>query len=199
MSLSALLALVVDELFRVVLLAPEPVELLVAEPVELLVAEPVELLLELVFSAALFLAVVLGFVALLCLAGLLFAACCLAAELDVDGVEAAGPDPVDSFTGSSPVAEFSAAVLSTVDVFAPESSALLGGSFSPETTARSSDPARNLGTAVSVDVLCSPVRGLRTARAGRMTFSKAPNPVSATFSPLATSLVIVSSTDSRAC
>lgn len=191
MSLSALLALVLDERFRVVLLAPEPVELLLAEPVELL--------LELVFSAALLLAVVLGFVALPRFAGLFFAACCLAAELDVDGVEAAGPDPVDSFTGSSPLAEFSAAVLSTVAVFTPVSSALLGGSLSPETTARSSDPARNLGTALSVDVLCSPVRGLRTARTGRMTFSKAPKPVSATFSPLATSLVIVSSTDSRAC
>jgi hypothetical protein len=36
-------------------------------------------------------------------------------------------------------------------------------------------------------------------RAGRTTFSKAPKPVMATFSPFDTSAVIVLTTDSRAC
>ena len=60
-------------------------------------------------------------------------------------------------------------------------------------------PARNFGTAVFLARVRSPVRGLRTMRAGRTVLSKAPKPVMATFSPLATSRVIVSSTDSRAC
>ena len=77
--------------------------------------------------------------------------------------------------------------------------ATVGSFFAPETTAFSSAPARNFGTAVFLARVRSPVRGLRTMRAGRMVLSKAPKPVMATFSPLATSRVIVSSTDSRAC
>ena len=67
------------------------------------------------------------------------------------------------------------------------------------TTALKSAPALNLGTAVFLARLRSPVRGLRTMREGRTTFSKAPKPVMATFSPLATSRVTVSRTDSSAC
>ena len=75
----------------------------------------------------------------------------------------------------------------------------LGGFSAPETTAFSLAPARNFGTAVFFARVRSPVRGLRTMRDGRMTFSKAPKPVIATFSPLDTSRVMVSRTDSRAC
>ena len=74
------------------------------------------------------------------------------------------------------------------------------GSFlAPETTFFRSAPGVNFGTAVFLALICSPVWGLRTHRAWRTRFSKAPNPVMATFSPRATSRVIVSMTDSSAC
>ncbi len=73
------------------------------------------------------------------------------------------------------------------------------GSFlAPETTAFRSAPALNFGIAVFLALIRSPVRGLRTQRASRTRFSKDPKPVMATFSPLATSRVMVSSTDSSA-
>ena len=75
----------------------------------------------------------------------------------------------------------------------------LGSFLAPETTALRSAPAVNFGTAVFFAFTRSPVRGLRTQRASRMRFSKDPKPVIATFSPRATSRVMVSSTDSRAC
>jgi hypothetical protein len=75
----------------------------------------------------------------------------------------------------------------------------LGIFFAPDTKAFSSAPARNLGTAVFFARVLSPVRGFRTMRAGRIAFSKAPNPVMATFSPLTISRVTVVTTDSRAC
>lgn len=71
--------------------------------------------------------------------------------------------------------------------------------FSPETTAFSSAPGLNFGTAFFLARIRSPVWGLRTMRAGRTTFSKAPKPVMATFSPFVTSLVTVSRTASSAC
>ena len=74
-----------------------------------------------------------------------------------------------------------------------------GSFFAPDTTAFSSAPAVNLGIAVFLALMRSPVRGLRTQRASRTRFSKDPKPVIATFSPRATSRVIVSSTDSSAC
>lgn len=74
-----------------------------------------------------------------------------------------------------------------------------GGFFSPATTAFRSEPARKLGLAVFLARFRSPVCGLRTIREGMTFFSKAPKPVIATFSPLATSRVMVSTTDSRAC
>ena len=74
------------------------------------------------------------------------------------------------------------------------------GSFlAPETTFFRSAPALNFGTAVFLARIRSPVRGLRTMRASRTRFSNDPKPVMATFSPLATSRVMVSRTDSRAC
>ncbi|MDX6325580.1 MAG: hypothetical protein QOK15_1934 [Nocardioidaceae bacterium] len=74
----------------------------------------------------------------------------------------------------------------------------LGSFLAPETTALSSAPAVNLGIAVFLALMRSPVRGLRTQRASRTRFSNDPKPVIATFSPRATSRVIVSSTDSKA-
>jgi hypothetical protein len=71
--------------------------------------------------------------------------------------------------------------------------------LAPDTKAFSSAPARNFGTAVFLARVLSPVRGFRTMRAGRMAFSKAPNPVMATFSPFTISRVTVVTTDSRAC
>ena len=96
-------------------------------------------------------------------------------------------------------------VLLAVDVvawavfFAAATNVCLGSFFAPDTTALRSAPALNLGMAVFFALMRSPVRGLRTHRASRMRFSKEPNPVIATFSPLATSRVIVSITASNAC
>jgi hypothetical protein len=73
-----------------------------------------------------------------------------------------------------------------------------GSLRAPETTALRSAPALNLGIAVFLAFIRSPVRGLRTQRASRTRFSKEPKPVIATFSPRATSRVMVSITDSRA-
>jgi hypothetical protein len=73
-----------------------------------------------------------------------------------------------------------------------------GTFLAPDTKAFNSAPARNFGTAVFFARVLSPVRGFRTMRAGRIAFSKAPNPVMATFSPRATSAVIVLTTVSRA-
>lgn len=74
-----------------------------------------------------------------------------------------------------------------------------GSFFAPDTTAFSSAPGVNFGMAVFLALIRSPVRGLRTHRASRTRFSKEPKPVIATFSPLATSRVIVSTTASSAC
>lgn len=74
-----------------------------------------------------------------------------------------------------------------------------GSFFLPETTALRSAPAVNFGIAVFFALILSPVRGLRTKRASRIRFSKEPKPVMATFSPRATSRVMVSRTDSNAC
>ena len=75
----------------------------------------------------------------------------------------------------------------------------LGSFFAPETTSLSWAPALKFGTAFFFDFIRAPVEGLRTQRASRTFFSKEPKPVMATFSPLATSRVMVSSTESSAC
>lgn len=74
-----------------------------------------------------------------------------------------------------------------------------GSFFAPDTTALRSAPGLNFGMRVFLALMRSPVRGLRTHRASRSLLSKEPKPVMATFSPLATSRVIVSITDSSAC
>src|SRR6201984_2400069 len=66
--------------------------------------------------------------------------------------------------------------------------------FSPLTSALKSAPARNLGTEELGAWMVAPVAGLRAVRAGRSLFSKTPNPVRATLSPLATADWMVSST-----
>ena len=95
--------------------------------------------------------------------------------------------------------------LAGVDLTADRAGALaaetvaLGSFLAPDTTAFRSAPALNLGIEVFLALIRSPVRGLRTQRDWRTRFSNEPKPVIATFSPLATSRVMVSSTDSRAC
>jgi len=74
-----------------------------------------------------------------------------------------------------------------------------GSFFVPATTSLSCAPALKFGTAFFFDFIRAPVAGFRTHRAERTFFSKEPKPVMATFSPLATSRVIVSSTESSAC
>jgi hypothetical protein len=74
-----------------------------------------------------------------------------------------------------------------------------GGFLAPDTTFFRSAPAVNFGTAIFLALIRAPVCGLRTQRAPRTRFSNDPKPVIATFSPLATSRVIVSRTDSSAC
>ena len=59
-------------------------------------------------------------------------------------------------------------------------------------------PARNAGTDVFLTFTASPVRGLRAVRAPRTRFSKTPNPVIATLSPLVTAAWISASTASSA-
>jgi hypothetical protein len=75
----------------------------------------------------------------------------------------------------------------------------LGSFLAPETTFLRSCPGENFGTDFFFDFIRSPVCGFRTQRALRTAFSNEPKPVMATFSPLATSRVIVSSTESSAC
>jgi hypothetical protein len=99
------------------------------------------------------------------------------------------------------LAAAAAAFLAGADAFLATSDAFgsFGSFFWPDTTALRSAPAVNLGIAVFFAFTRSPVRGLRTHRASRMRFSNEPKPVIATFSPRATSRVMVSSTDSSAC
>ncbi len=73
-----------------------------------------------------------------------------------------------------------------------------GSFFAPDTTSFSCAPALKFGTAFFLALIRCPVEGLRTQRASRTFFSNEPNPVMATFSPFATSRVMVSSTESSA-
>ena len=92
-----------------------------------------------------------------------------------------------------------AAAAATRATGAAASSVSFGSFLAPETMFFRSWPAVNLGTCVAFALIRSPVRGLRTMRALRTRFSKEPKPVMATFSPLATSRLMVSRTDSSAC
>lgn len=89
-------------------------------------------------------------------------------------------------------------VLAVFAVVAAATAEAFGSFFSPDTICFSSAPALNFGTAVFLARLRSPVRGLRTIRDGRATFSKAPKPVMATFSPLTSSRWMTSMTEASA-
>ena len=105
-----------------------------------------------------------------------------------------------------PVAFFAAAAVRLMAGWAAAGAAFstaarvsLGSFLAPETTSLSCAPGLNEGTAFFLAFIRAPVAGLRTQRASRTFFSKEPKPVMATFSPRATSRVIVSSTESSAC
>jgi hypothetical protein len=149
------------------------------------------------FAGAFFATVFLAgaFLATVFLAGAFFAAALLAGAFFAAAFLAVVFFAAAFLAGAALAVVFYAPVLALA-----AATVVAGASFlAPETTAFRSAPARNFGTAVFLARVRSPVRGLRTMRAGRMVFSKAPNPVMATFSPLATSRVMVSRTDSRAC
>ncbi len=96
-------------------------------------------------------------------------------------------------------AAFFAAAVVFLAAAVPAASVSFGSFLAPDTTFLRSAPAVNFGTAVFLALIRAPVCGLRTQRASRTRFSKDPKPVIATFSPFATSRVIVSRTESSAC
>ena len=107
----------------------------------------------------------------------------------------------DAFLAEPPAALRAAAVPRLTAPPEAESAAAnvsLGSFLAPDTTSLSCAPGLKLGTAFFLAFMRAPVEGLRTHLASRTFFSKEPNPVMATFSPLATSRVMVSSTDSSA-
>jgi hypothetical protein len=104
--------------------------------------------------------------------------------------------PAAAFPGADFLAASAALRAGAVAFWAAGS---LGSFLAPETIAFRSAPAVNFGTAVFLARMRSPVRGLRTMRASRICLLKEPKPVMATFSPRATSRVMVSRTLSSAC
>lgn len=95
-----------------------------------------------------------------------------------------------------PVATVSAASRDAVRAAADE---IFGSFFAPLTTSRNAVPGLNFGTDVFFSRTVAPVAGLRAVRAGFSRFSKEPNPVRTTRSPLATVRVIVSRNASTEC
>ena len=116
-----------------------------------------------------------------------------AGAADFEAVDFAGAD----FLAAVPVT--AAAAARTPGGLGIVAAVSLGSFFAPEMTSLSSLPAENFGTDFFFDFIRSPVWGLRTQRALRTAFSNDPKPVIATFSPLATSRVMVSITASSAC
>jgi hypothetical protein len=115
-----------------------------------------------------------------------------AAVVELEAVDFAGVD----LLAAAPVT--AAAAARTPGGLGMVAAVSLGSFLVPEMTSLSSLPAENFGTDFFFDFIRSPVCGLRTQRALRTAFSNEPKPVIATFSPLATSRVMVSSTDSSA-
>ena len=128
------------------------------------------------------------------LAGADFLAAAVLAATSWRAVVLAGAD----FLVAAPVTA-AAAARTLAGGFGIVAAVSFGSFFAPEMTSLSSLPAENFGTDFFLDLIRSPVCGLRTHRALRTAFSNEPKPVIATFSPLATSRVMVSSTDSSAC
>ena len=114
-------------------------------------------------------------------------------DVDFVAVVLAGAD----FFAAAPVMA-AAAARTLAGGFGIVAAVSFGSFFAPEMTSLSSLPAENFGTDFFLDLIRSPVCGLRTQRAVRTAFSNEPKPVIATFSPLATSRVMVSRTDSSA-
>ena len=140
------------------------------------------------FLAAVFLAGAAFFAGVAFLAGAFFAAVFVAGAAFFAGV---------AFLVAAPVTA-AAAARTLAGGFGIVAAVSFGSFLAPATTSLSSLPAENFGTAFFFDFIRSPVCGLRTQRALRTAFSNEPKPVMATFSPLATSRVMVSSTDSSA-
>ena len=139
---------------------------------------------------------VVVFAVVVFLAGVVLAAVFLA-----DDVFVAVDLLAEPFTGVAflAAAAADAAALPGAAAAAPAAASVsLGSFFAPDTTFLRSAPGLNFGTAFFFALIRSPVCGLRTQRASRTRFSNEPKPVMATFSPFATSRVIVSSTVSRA-
>ncbi len=134
--------------------------------------------------------VAVDFLAVDFLAGAFFAVEVLLADLVV-------PPPVARLAAAA--VRCTAGLAAAGVAFSTAASVSFGSFFAPETTSLSCAPGLNAGTAFFLAFIRAPVDGLRTQRASRTLFSKEPKPVMATFSPLATSRVIVSSTDSSAC
>ncbi len=137
------------------------------------------------------------------MAGAFFAAGAFLAGAFLAGAFLAGAFLAGAFLAGD-VAFFAAAAAffaGAVAFFAAGPAALataLGSFLAPDTTFFRSWPGVNFGTDFFLAFMRAPVWGLRTQRASRTRFSNEPKPVIATFSPFATSRVIVSSTESRA-
>jgi hypothetical protein len=141
------------------------------------------------------------FAVVVVLAGVVLAAVFLADDVFAGAALLAEVFTGDAFLATAAAdAAADAAALPGAAAAAPAAASVsLGSFFAPETTFFRSAPGLNFGTAFFFALMRSPVCGLRTQRASRTRFSNEPKPVMATFSPLATSRVIVSSTESRAC
>ena len=144
------------------------------------------------FLAAVFLAGAAALVAGAFLAAVFFAGAAFFAGAFVAAVLAGA-----AFLVATPVTA-AAAARTLAGGFGMVAAVSFGSFFAPATTSLSSLPAENFGTDFFLDFIRSPVCGLRTQRALRTAFSNEPKPVMATFSPLATSRVMVSRTDSSA-
>jgi hypothetical protein len=147
------------------------------------------------FLAVLFLAVE---VELVFFAGLFFAVLLRADELldeEPPAAEDARPAALLATAAVLRIAGFAAPGVA----IAAAANVSFGSFFAPETTFFRSAPGLNLGTARFFVFTRSPVAGLRAQPAFLICRSNEPKPVMATFSPLATSRVMVSSTDSKAC
>jgi hypothetical protein len=152
------------------------------------------------FLAVLFLAAV-DFLAAVFFAPVDFLAAVFFAPVDFFAVDFFAVDFLAGDFFAADLAAEAAFLAVAVAFLAPgtEAATVSFGSFlAPEMTFFSSAPGVNFGTAFFFDLMLWPVCGLRTVRALRTRFSNEPKPVIATFSPLATSRVIVSSTDSSA-
>ncbi len=139
------------------------------------------------------------------LAGAFFAAAFLAGAFLAGAFLAAGllaaffvvPPPAARFAAAA--VRCTAGLAAAGVAFSTAARVSLGSFLAPDTTSLSCAPGLKAGTDFFLALIRAPVEGLRTHRASRTFFSKDPNPVMATFSPRATSRVIVSSTDSSAC